>query len=186
MSTSTFPPKKQELRRRGRPRSTAEPRSRTTITVQPSLFSLIRGTENVSGRLDNAARRLMLLTDELHPELTPDEWAFVVLALREGPAETEVDVSLMGFAHLYGEQARDAYGIDVFELLGRIEQFSLAMKVVMCELVERYWQFDRIGKLDHAERLRLLRLASAEEAELWKAEKPKRTAAIRRAASPDH
>lgn len=185
--------RKPESRKRGpgRPRrgeivpGRAAPNSRITIYVRPSLSKLIKGADNMSARLDNAARRLGLVAELVAPRLSVDEWAFVVLALREGPAETEVDAALLAWAHLYADQAQDAWGVDAFELIAKLEQLDLAPKVVMCELVERYWQFGSLAKVDHADRLQLLRVISTAAAREWKEAAPKRAAAIRRASGED-
>lgn len=162
-----------------------EPGSRMTVFVNPSLSKLIKGAGNVSARLDNASRRLGMLTELVAPRLLVDEWAFVVLALREGPAETEVDSALLAWAHLYADQTQDAWGVDVFEVIAKIEQLGLPEKVAMCEVVERYWQYGLLANVGHADRLQQLRMISAAEALEWKRAAPQRAAAIRRAAGED-
>lgn len=159
-----------------------EPGSRITIFVNPSLSKLIRGAGNVSARLDNASRRLGMLTELIAPRLMVDEWAFVVLALRDGPAETEVDAALLAWAHLYADQTQDAWGVDAFEVIAKIEQLGLPEKVAMCEVVERYWQYGSHANMDHADRLQQLRLITAAEALAWKRAAPQRAEAIRQAA----
>lgn len=162
--------------------SRGEPGSRITIFVNPSLSKVINGASNVSARLDNASRRLSLLAELVAPRLSVDEWAFVVLALRDGPAETEVDSALLAWAHLYADQTQAAWGVDAFEVIAKLEPLGLAEKVVMCEVVERYWQYGLLAKVDHADRLQQLRLITAAQAREWKRDAPQRAEAIRQAA----
>lgn len=181
MSARIAAPDNSDPKRPGR----GEPGSRTAIFVNPSLSKLLKGAGNFSGRLDNIARRMALLTDLLVPRLSVDEWAFVVLALRAGPAETEVDSALLAWGHLYGDQAAEAWGVDSFELIVKLEAVEPAGKVILCEVVERYWQYESLASVGHADRLQHMRLITAGEAMAWKRAAPHRAEAIRRASGEE-